>query len=137
MIFSCSLSAITEPGGDTYSPNSGIWQTVWLESVPQVYIQNYRVVPTLSSIELSVGTNEPTELSVSIYANNVLVTKTNLKSNQTITIPIPSPKLWSPDSPFLYDMRLATSYDVVDAYFGLRTFRSFAAFALFIHSYIH
>jgi hypothetical protein len=123
------ISAISSPGGDTYTPSSGIWQTVWLEEVPETYISDLRLDYDLSSVTItaSVSSTETQDLAFTVVDNSKVVATANGQSNKAVTIKIPSPKLWSMDSPFLYDLKVTiketTGGDQILSYFGLRTFK--------------
>ncbi|MBQ4617182.1 MAG: glycoside hydrolase family 2 [Clostridia bacterium] len=105
-------------GGMWYTPFSGIWQTVWLESVPNEYIRRVRVTPTLDSVTVEVegGAEEKclilhTEDGATEYRF----------CGDSITLRVEKPRLWSPESPYLYDFSLASGTDEVQSYFALRT----------------
>lgn len=123
------ISAISSPGGDTYTPSSGIWQTVWLETVAETYVQDMHInQASLTQVEVSVDLigSKATVTSVKYEvldsdAKTVLASAIGT-NGQVVTIKVPSPKLWSPDSPYLYDLRITAGNDAVMAYFGLRTF---------------
>lgn len=133
------ISAIDDPGGDTYTPSSGIWQTVWLENVPEVFISNIKIQADTWSVKLFVWVNPEQTVSVSCVAvSNYVqldVNATIIASGETVTshsgttgsvmdISISAPKLWSPDSPFLYDLSISVGdgVDEVSSYFGMRSF---------------
>lgn len=103
-------------GGMWYTKVSGIWQTVWIESVPENHIESIKCYPTLNSVKIEVvGGKEKKTL-------NILETGAEyvFKGNE-INIEIKKPKLWSPDSPFLYHFTLTDGIDKVSSYFALRT----------------
>ncbi len=123
------ISAITKPGGDTYTPSSGIWQTVWLERVsdPRMYIASYRVWPTLSSVTVNVTVSgnptAPVTLTAMDPSTNTKVGTVKGAANTMLKMDIAAPKLWNYGSPFLYDLEIALdgSEEKVTAYFGLLT----------------
>eukprot|EP01084_Bolivina_argentea_P296923 511456_1 len=128
------ISAIINPGNNTYTPSSGIWQTVWMELVndPKIYISAYKLYPTLSSVTVNVSISggnlsAPLTLTVIDPTNNSLVTTVKGVGNTNINITIPNPKLWDPlnNSPFLYDLNISldNSLEHVLGYFGLRTIK--------------
>lgn len=116
------VTAIDSPGGDTYTPSSGIWQTVWLENVPQTYVTNVRITPDLTGINVTVNATSPSTVSLQVLDGGSIVAKTSGASGSLIRVNVPSPKLWSPDSPHLYNLSVTVGSDTVYAYFGLRTF---------------
>jgi beta-galactosidase/beta-glucuronidase len=123
------ISARYSPGGDTYTPNSGIWQTVWLESVPETYIEGLKINADTKQLTVTVNTNVPDGSPVTVKvtdsssasASDVVASSAGCKANLPCTVPVPSPKLWSPESPFLYNMTVTLpSGDSVKSYFGMR-----------------
>ncbi|HAB61012.1 MAG TPA: glycoside hydrolase family 2 [Lachnospiraceae bacterium] len=108
-----------------YTPNSGIWKTVWLESVSEEYITNLRVTPCFdeSAITVLVSTNgEPKEANIRILFKDNVVEETIIETNKTVKIVLDSFKSWTPDEPNLYDIEIDTGTDKVTAYFGMRKF---------------
>ncbi len=118
------------PGGIMYTSTSGIWQPVWLEPVPATSIGSIKLVPDIDNARLAVAAN------VSGATNNITVNAvarigTNIVSSisgapgATLLLSVPSPKLWSPTNPFLYDLDVTlsnatTKVDSVVSYFGMR-----------------
>lgn len=118
------------PGGIMYTPCTGIWQTVWLEPVPQTSIADIKIVPDIDKSLVTINTT--TTLDTLSYTVNVEI-KDGANSiatfsgaaNSNLKIPISNPKLWSPDSPFLYDLKIKlmkgnTVIDSLGSYFGMR-----------------
>eukprot|EP01084_Bolivina_argentea_P296920 511453_1 len=124
------ISAITNPGGDTYTPSSGIWQTVWIEMIndPKMYITGYKLYPTLTDISVQVyvtgGTGSVTLTVIDPTTNKQVVTGKG-NTDSMIKMSVPNPKLWDYKSPFLYDLNIALdgTKEAVTAYFGLRTIK--------------
>ncbi|WP_105483966.1 glycoside hydrolase family 2 protein [Abditibacterium utsteinense] len=120
----------TKPGGIMYTPTTGIWQTVWLEPVARTSIQNLHMIPDVdkSQIKISVnttGTSAQSRAVVRIKDGTKVIKTVQIKPNVEVAIPLPSPKLWSPSSPFLYSVDVAlvqgtTESDRVSSYFGMR-----------------
>lgn len=106
-------------GNIWYTPQSGIWQEVWLEKVPTNYIKRLKIDPDLSGFNLLVITDTPTvedaklEIAGSVY---------EIKTNMSVRINIDFPHLWSPEDPYLYDFKIKTESDEIESYVGLRTF---------------
>ena len=108
-------------GGMWYTPFSGIWQTVWLESVPNEYITDLEMESDLESVTLSVHANGEGEETVSIETEQGLL---SVPLHGKTRIPIPNPKLWTPETPHLYRMTVTHGTDKVESYFALRTVRT-------------
>jgi hypothetical protein len=123
-----SVSGKNGPRGD-YTFTSGIWQTVWLEPVSANYIQSIRLTPDVANKKLSIKviTNSDASVVAIASAQNKEVATTNGKSNNEFSINITDPVLWSPDHPFLYDLKLQLKdnnnkiIDEVSSYFGMRS----------------
>ena len=105
-------------GGMWYTPISGIWQPVWLESVPENHIESIRLTPSLEDIAIEVkgGAEEKT---VIISTENGYITK--VFSGENVTIPIENPQHWSPEKPYIYNFEIISGKDRVQSYFALRT----------------
>ncbi len=118
--------------GIWYTPVSGIWQTVWLEAIPsESAIKEIRIVPDINKQSVTIipmlyePKRENYEVVISVLQEGTLVTKQTVRGDKTAILSIPNPKLWSPDSPFLYDVELnlvkgSTSIETVTSYFGMR-----------------
>jgi hypothetical protein len=123
---------VREPGGIWYTASSGIWQTVWLEPVPEWSIAGLRPTSDLSAgaVRLEVETRgAPTEgagrVVAELLADGQIVAETAAAPDTPLTLTAPEPHPWSPDDPFLYDLvvRLELDGTVVDevrSYHGLR-----------------
>ena len=117
----------SESHGFWYTSTSGIWQTVWMEAVSENYIASYKVTPDIDNevIALETAVVGAGDLKIKIYDGDNLVTEKEISANDKIAIP--DMKLWSPESPFLYDFVLELSADgkVTDSikgYFGMRKY---------------
>ena len=118
------------PRGD-YTFTSGIWQSVWLEPVNKAFIKNIRLLPELEKNRLKVLVN--TDGGGQVYAEALhgkkVVAQTTSAAGTYFYLPIDNPTLWSPDEPFLYDLKLTLSdangkpTDEVKSYFGMRDIR--------------
>lgn len=115
------------PRGD-YTFSSGIWQTVWLEPVNKHFIKHIRLLPELDHgrLKVLVESDEAEKVSAAAYDGKQLIAKTDATSGSYFYLPIKNPKLWSPDSPFLYDLKLSLydadggTSDEVTSYFAMR-----------------
>lgn len=123
---------VNRPEGIWYTPVSGIWQTVWLEAVPQQYIRNIRTTPDLDRKSFRVetaacGAQPGDVVEVRLYDNGAKVAEGRALSGATVELNVAEPKLWSPASPFLYDMEVALvrngkKVDEVQSYTAMRKF---------------
>ena len=110
----------TNKGGIFYTPQSGIWQTVWLEAVPQTYIKNLRILPLFDQGSLSVTINTNNPCTVQIGAMGVTAKG---DSGKTVILKLPeSWQAWSPENPKLYDLYAKAGDDEIASYFGMRKF---------------
>jgi beta-galactosidase/beta-glucuronidase len=121
---------VENPGGIWYTPVTGIWQTVWLEPVSQSHITHLRTVTDIDNGTLTVrtstgGTEASDIIEVKVLEEGRVVASAKGAASQEVFVGIPSAKLWSPESPFLYDMEVSIlrdgkSLDRVESYFGMR-----------------
>jgi len=113
-----NVGSFRGPGGIYYTPCSGIWQTVWLETVPAAHIESLHIVPDIdnSSVTIEVNGNGGEPLIEVLDDGKVIASGRGVKA----MLKIPNPKLWSPDSPFLYDVNVTSGADSVKSYFGMR-----------------
>ena len=113
------------PGGIMYTPTSGIWQTVWLEPVSEAHIESLRLVPDVDGgcLHLTVSGTGSVEAVASDDGKQVAMV--NGAAGSELKLAIPNPKLWTPNSPHLYDLRVSLksggkTVDEVTSYFGMR-----------------
>ena len=107
-----------KPKGIFYTPFSGIYYPVFIESVNAGYIESLDIKTTMSSVTLNINSTS-TEFNISIYdGNNLIIDRTI--NNKTVTFNIDNPILWDPNNPHLYDIKLSTKNDSITSYFGLR-----------------
>ncbi len=104
-------------GGMWYTPVTGIWQTVWMECVPEKYVRAVTVKTDLTSAEITVD---------GIENGSVLLETPDGTSEYPITggralIPIENPRLWCPEDPYLYRFTIVAGAERVRSYFALRT----------------
>lgn len=105
-----------------YTPISGIWQSVWLESVPENYVEKIRITSDMTGINLEVKTEAP-EYEVTIYTEKGDIKKRFQKKQIRIdfTEEGVEPILWTPENPYLYELHIRAGEDKVESYFGLRS----------------
>ena len=104
-------------GGMWYTPISGIWQSVWLESVPEGYVKSLRIETDTEKAVIYAEGVENGEITVKTPSGEIKVPLTNGKA----TVKPESPCLWSPEAPYLYELTLTAGADTVSSYFALRT----------------
>ena len=120
-----------DPRSIWYTANTGIWQTVWLEYVPETYIEKLKITPQLDQKRVKVeamvkNASENHQLSVTVLDQNTDAGNSTGYYKQHFLIELDNPKLWSPDNPFLYDLVISlqdedgTVIDQVESYFGMR-----------------
>ncbi|MBL4676964.1 MAG: glycoside hydrolase family 2 [Mucilaginibacter sp.] len=115
------------PRGD-YTFSSGIWQTVWLEPVAHTHITSIKLLPDLDGKRLKVLVSTSSAGSVTAVALNGKkeVSQAKAASGTYFYLPIDKPELWSPENPFLYDLKITLNSsngkvaDEVTSYFGMR-----------------
>lgn len=101
-------------GGMWYTKISGIWGTVWLESVSENYIKGIKITPDLSGADICVIGGE--EKKTLVFEDKIYEF-----SGESFRLNIKNPKLWSPETPYLYDFKIISGEDEVSSYLGLRT----------------
>lgn len=121
---------VNNPEGIWYTPVSGIWQTVWIEPVANKHITRVNPIPDIDSnslrVEVCTENTAPNDLVlVELKENNQVVATAKGIAGQTIGLSVPNAKLWSPDSPFLYDMTVSLlekgkTVDKVNSYAAMR-----------------
>ena len=121
---------VLNPNGIWYTPVSGIWQTVWIEPVAKSHISGIKAIPNLDqkNIAVTVAAENCTTgdlVEVKILDKGKLVASATGLPGNPLRLGIAEPKLWSPDSPFLYDMEVSLrqggkTVDKVDSYTAMR-----------------
>ena len=117
-----------KPHGIWYTAVTGIWQTVWLEAVARTYIDTMKIIPDVDNQTLTVvvevkGETEGLSYHAGAMAPGFFASAASKKNK--LVLDIKDQKLWSPDSPFLYDLNVQikkgdTVIDEVGSYFGMR-----------------
>ncbi len=108
-----------------YTPQSGIWKTVWMESVSNDYIKTLKITPQYdySAVALKVRTNGGKgTANVVVMDGDTVVTEQTIATNKEVIINIGDFKAWTPDTPHLYDLKITYGEDEVTSYFGMRKF---------------
>lgn len=169
----CRGKQTLKPGGMYYHGQSGIWQTVWLEFVPEIYLKGLKITPLLEeeAVELRLTFSDDPEYGrmetanhtecrdsrgrITVFSPALYNSEDELdhapepagpvfeyepegkeaegkepartfdfpcKRRMKVRIPVPEPRLWSPENPVLYAFRIEAGEDVVDSYFAMRSF---------------
>ncbi len=123
---------VNKPGGIFYTPTTGIWQTVWLEPAPKAHIDGLRIVPDVDRKQVRVtvqaaGAAAGHRVMVFVRVGNSFVSSVRGAVGEELALNVAEPKLWTPESPFLYDLRVELTQggkeepiDMVASYFGMR-----------------
>ena len=121
---------VKKPEGIWYTPVTGIWQTVWIEAVPETFIQTIKLTPDIDKQELTVSTDVKSLIStdkvlVSAWDGDQKVAEQTVAGSEQMVLKISNPKLWSPKTPFLYNLRISIqrngkTIDAISSYFAMR-----------------
>ncbi|MCC8023580.1 MAG: glycoside hydrolase family 2 [Clostridiales bacterium] len=109
-------------GGIWYTAQSGIWQTVWLESTPEQYVRSLVITPDYDNAQVTVSVNsagEPLPWQVSVLAQGKTLAQAE-GGTEPAVLSLPDFHAWSPEDPFLYDLEIQYGADRVTSYFGMR-----------------
>jgi hypothetical protein len=119
-----------KPEGIFYTPTSGIWQTVWLEPVPAICIDDLRITPDVDAkgVRLRVAVaNSEDDVRVEAVAlkENQIAGTAEGAPNTELFVQMAAPRMWSPSDPFLYGLKVTLKrgdqvLDEVESYFGMR-----------------
>lgn len=121
---------VMRPHGIFYTAVTGIWQTAWLEPVPETYFAKLKITPNVDrgtfTFEPTVlGNPEGTSLAVTVSRGQTVVATSEAPAGAPAAVEIPQPELWSPDNPVLYDIKAVLKkdgkvLDEVASYAGMR-----------------
>lgn len=115
-----------EAKGIWYTAISGIWQSVWLESVPEIYLSGLRITPDAERGRLKLSckvSGGEKAVSYAIYdGQSLIASATDVPADAECEIDVSGCKRWSPDDPQLYKIIILCGEDRVESYFGLRSF---------------
>jgi beta-galactosidase/beta-glucuronidase len=119
----------SDRGGIWYTPQSGIWQTVWLEVLPRRAVDRLVLVPDLEAGTVIVTVLSSHESAGDLTAQVVLTAEGVPVADAIVEVGVPTPitlaqpiRTWSPDDPFLYDVEVRLGEDRVTSYVGMRSF---------------
>ncbi len=153
----CRGKQTLSPGGMYYHAQSGIWQTVWLEEVPELYLKSLRITPDIRNRQVFLSLtfrdernpdarNDFPQICLtcegrSVYFNNTAYTdntctasinshniynacpvKSGNDINAQIMLPVQDLRLWTPEDPYLYPLKIQAGEESADAYFAMRSF---------------
>lgn len=112
-------------GGMWYTAQSGIWQTVWLESVPEVYVKSLRITPEYDAarvrIELETAGGS-TAITCDVRSADGSFVAGSWAKDGVCVVPLPGFRAWTPDDPYLYTLDITCGEDHVESYFAMRKF---------------
>lgn len=121
---------VKRPNSIWYTPVTGIWQTVWLETVPETFISSLRTTPDFDNNSIKInpgltGSTTGTKLKVSVFAEGNKVAESMADAGKELELLIPNARHWSPESPFLYELEVELlkgnrSLDKVKSYTAIR-----------------
>ncbi len=119
---------VRKPGGIWYTSVTGIWQTVWLEPVNETYIESLHITPDIDAQEVHISIDAANAAGCTFKAKATsfgFAASVDTPDADKIKIRIPNAKLWSPDSPHLYNLTVKViakgkTVDSVKSYFGMR-----------------
>ena len=116
------------PQGCTYTRCSGIWQSVWMETVPETYVASYKVVPDIDAGTVTFtfetkGSDPSEDVEIEVLEDGKVVAKGEADGTEPLVICMPPNfKLWSPETPNLYTFRAKFERDAFTGYFAMRKF---------------
>ena len=110
-----------DAGGIWYTPQSGIWQTVWMEVLPCNYVRDMTILPDIDKGQCVIRFDVPvsSQGNVAVTLPDGKVTTTEIINNIAI-VKVPEARLWSPEDPYLYEMKITVGRDEIDSYFAMR-----------------
>jgi len=121
---------VLKPHGIYYTAVSGIWKTVWIEPVPEKYLCDFAGTPDIDRGTFTVnaqvaGSDKATEVRYTVLDKGKQIVAATGKPGENTVLNIPRAKLWWPDAPFLYDLKMEVLQqgkvvDTVASYFGMR-----------------
>ena len=113
-------------GGMWYTAQSGIWQTVWLESVPEVHIVSLRITPEFDDarvrIELETAGGSGAAITCDVRGEDGSFVAGSWAKGGVCVVPLPGFRAWTPDDPYLYALDITCGEDHVESYFAMRKF---------------
>jgi beta-galactosidase/beta-glucuronidase len=121
---------VSKPGSIWYTSVTGIWQTVWIEPVPESYILNTKQTADIDrhTVTVKADVSKPDAgdvVRISVLDGGKIIIEKETIAGVNTAMDVKNPKLWSPDSPFLYDLKVSLIrqgkiIDEVKSYFAMR-----------------
>ncbi|MFN0059862.1 MAG: glycoside hydrolase family 2 protein [Planctomycetota bacterium] len=116
---------VLKPHGIWYTAVTGIWQSVWLEPLPERAVRSLKIVPDLNAVRVHVELEAADDVTIEVRAFDAGRAVADA-TGRDVTLSMPDPRHWSPASPTLYDLEVRVLrgeivVDTVRSYFGLRT----------------
>jgi hypothetical protein len=118
---------VRKPEGIWYTATTGIWQTVWLEPVPDAHIDQLKITPDVdrSLVRLTVAGPQKRSVKATVLEADREISSASGPTGTALELPVENAKLWSPDDPFLYNLKVelladGQTVDQVASYFGMR-----------------
>lgn len=121
---------VKNPHGIWYTAVTGIWQTVWLEAVQKTHIASTKQTPDIDKKQLNISVNVSAAeagdvLKIEAFDGATKIGEVETVSGKNVALTVANPKLWSPNSPFLYDLKISLVrngkiLDEVKSYFAMR-----------------
>lgn len=108
----------TKRGGIWYTPQSGIWQSVWAEWVPREHIKALRITPFAEEKRVEIEVQSETQGKCAVVYNG---REYEGETNTAISVSAENAELWSPENPKLYSFKVKFGEDEVESYFALRS----------------
>ena len=105
-------------GGIWYTPSSGIYLPVYLESIPYIHVKNLKITPDIDKEEIVVNVQSTAD----VCELTILKEKYQIATNEDVYIPIKYMHLWTPNDPYLYPLKVRVKDDEVSSYFAMRKF---------------
>lgn len=130
----CGKQQVGKPGFTMHLVSTGIWQTVWLETVPQVYIKALRITPSVRTQQVSVTPlvrrpHSHIAVRVAVLRAGQVIAEASGTPDRPVLLTLLQPQLWSPNHPFLYTLKVelvekaGVVMDTVTSYFAMRSIR--------------
>lgn len=108
-----------------YTPQSGIWKSVWLESVAEEYVVSLKITPMYDETAVKIKVNvkgEQSKAEVYVLDEGTVIAETVVDVKEEAKITLKDFVPWTPENPYLYDLKITYGQDEISSYFGMRKF---------------